>query len=237
MLYTRLMLALLYDVHGNLPALDAVLADARAQGADRWLLGGDYACSAPSPRRRSTRLRALAPAMWLRGNGERWTADPDAAPDNPLVPAAIEACREALGAALVAELGALPEQGVHEDTRYVHASPVSDVRSFLPQPADDEPELLAGVREPRLVFGHTHLPFRRISTTGGIELVNPGSVGLPFDGDQRAAYALVHPDRRVEHRRVALRPRGERRADARPLAGRRLGRHRRAPHRAGARDV
>ena len=59
------------------------------------------------------------------------------------------------------------------------------------------------MREPRLVFGHTHLPFRRISTTGGIELVNPGSVGLPFDGDQRAAYALVHPDRRVEHRRVA----------------------------------
>jgi predicted phosphodiesterase len=52
------------------------------------------------------------------------------------------------------------------------------------------------------VFGHTHLPFRRISAHGGIELVNPGSVGMPFDGDTRAAYALIHPDRRVEHRRV-----------------------------------
>ena len=202
MLYTRLMLAVLYDVHGNLPALEAVLADARAQGADRWLLGGDYSLFGPEPEGAVARLRELAPAVWLRGNGERWTADPAAAPDNAVVPAAIAACRAALGAALVAELGDLPEQGLHEDTRYVHASPVSDVRSFLPQPAADEAELLAGVREPRLVFGHTHLPFRRISTTGGIELVNPGSVGLPFDRDQRAAYALVHPDRRVEHRRV-----------------------------------
>ena len=196
------MLALLYDVHGNLAALDAVLADARAQGADRWLLGGDYALFGPEPDATVDRLRTLAPALWLRGNGERWTDDPGAAPDNALVPAAIEACREALGATLVAELGGLPEEGLHEETRYVHASPVSDVRSFLPQPGGDEAELLAGVREPRLVFGHTHLPFRRISTAGGIELVNPGSVGLPYDGDQRAAYALVHADRRVEHRRV-----------------------------------
>ncbi len=196
------MLALLYDVHGNRAALDAILADAQAQGADRWLLGGDYALFGPEPEATVERLRALAPATWIRGNGERWTADPDAAPDNPVVPAAIEACRAALGAALVEDLGALPEASVHGDTRYVHASPVSDVRSFLPEPDDDEPELLAGVTEPRLVFGHTHLPFRRTST-GGIELVNPGSVGLPFDGDQRAAYALVRDDGRVEHRRVA----------------------------------
>ena len=57
--------------------------------------------------------------------------------------------------------------------------------------------------EPRLVFGHTHLPFRRVSAFGGTELVNPGSVGLPFDGDPRAAYALVAADAQVEHRRVA----------------------------------
>jgi predicted phosphodiesterase len=196
------VIALVYDVHGNLPALQTVLADARGQGADRWILGGDYTLFGPEPEQTLELLRTLAPAMWLRGNGERWTAQPDAAPDNPVVPAAIEACREALGAAAVAELAELPEHGVHEDTRYVHASPVSDVRSFLPQPGEDEQELLAGVAEPRLVFGHTHLPFRRISTTGGIELVNPGSVGLPFDRDQRAAYALVHPDRSVEHRRL-----------------------------------
>ena len=196
------MLALLYDVHGNAPALEAVLEDARAQGADRWLLGGDYALFGPEPEAAVERLRALEPALWIRGNGERWTADPDAAPDNPVVPPAIEASRAALGTALVEQLGALPEGALHDGTRYVHASPVSDLRSFLPQPGADEAELLAGVTEPRLVFGHTHLPFRRISMTDGIELVNPGSVGLPYDGDARAAYALVHGDRRVEHRRV-----------------------------------
>ena len=196
------MLALLYDVHGNRLALEAVLADAMTHGADRWILGGDYALFGPEPEETVALLRTLSPAMWIRGNGERWTAQPDAAPDNPVVPAAIAACREALGDTLVGELGALPEEGLHEGTRYVHASPVSDVRSFFPQPDEDEPELLTGVREPRLVFGHTHLPFRRISTTGGIELVNPGSVGMPFDGDQRAAYALVHSDRSVEHRRL-----------------------------------
>jgi predicted phosphodiesterase len=196
------VIALLYDVHGNLPALEAVVADARAQGTDRWVLGGDYTLFGPEPEATLERLRALSPAMWIRGNGERWTAQPGSAPDNAVVPAAIAACREALGDAAVSELGELPEQGRHEQTRYVHASPVSDVRSFLPQPGPDEQELLDDVTEPRLVFGHTHLPFRRISALGGIELVNPGSVGLPLDGDQRAAYALVHPDRRVEHRRL-----------------------------------
>jgi putative phosphoesterase len=196
------VIALLYDVHGNLRALDAVLADARAQGADHWVLGGDYTLFGPEPEATLERLRALSPAMWIRGNGERWTAQPAVAPENPVVPAAIAACREALGEETVTELGELPEQGVHEQTRYVHASPISDVRSFFPQPGADEQDLLDDVTEPRLVFGHTHLPFRRISAMGGIELVNPGSVGLPFDGDQRAAYALIHPDRRVEHRRV-----------------------------------
>jgi diadenosine tetraphosphatase ApaH/serine/threonine PP2A family protein phosphatase len=62
--------------------------------------------------------------------------------------------------------------------------------------------LLASVGERRVVFGHTHLPFAR-SSVRGIELVNPGSVGMPLDGDTRAAYALVHDDGRVEHRRVA----------------------------------
>ena len=194
------MIACLYDVHGNLPALDAVLADARAQGARRYVLGGDYALFGGWPRETVERLRELSPALWIRGNGERWTAEPG---DEVPLPGAAEACRAALGEAVTAELAALPERGHHEDTLIVHGSPVSDVRSFLPQPAPDEAELLAGVTEPRLLFGHTHLPFRRISAHGGIELVNPGSVGMPFDGDPRAAYALIGPDRRVEHRRVA----------------------------------
>ena len=226
------MLALLYDVHGNLAALDAVLADAQAQGADRWLLGGDYALFGPEPEATVERLRGLAPATWIRGNGERWTADPDAAPDNPLVPAAIEACRAALGAALVEDLGALPEASVHGDTRYVHASPVSDVRSFLPEPDADEPELLAGVTEPRLVFGHTHLPFRRTDHRRD-RARQPRLRRLPVR--RRPAGRLRARARRRAGRAPPrrLRPRGERGPRARPLAGRRLGRRRGAPHRAG----
>jgi diadenosine tetraphosphatase ApaH/serine/threonine PP2A family protein phosphatase len=193
--------AYLYDVHGNLPALEAVLADARARDARRFLLGGDYALFGPWPLETVAALRELPDATWIRGNGERWTAAPEQAPDNEVVQGAIAAAREVLGSALVEELDALREQVVLDRARYCHASPISDVRSFMPEPAGDEAELLAGVRERRLVFGHTHLPFRRVSA-GGIELVNPGSVGMPFDGDPRAAYALLHPDGSIEHRRL-----------------------------------
>jgi predicted phosphodiesterase len=194
------VLALLYDVHGNLPALEAVLRDAESQGCDSFLLGGDYALFGPQPRETVERLDSLA-AEWIRGNGERWTGDPGAAPDDEVVQGAIAASRDELGEELVARLASLPEQTVRDGTRYCHASPVSDVRSFLPEPAGDEDELLEGVEERRLVFGHTHLPFRR-QARGGIELVNPGSVGMPFDGDTRAAYAVVRDGGEVEHLRV-----------------------------------
>lgn len=200
--YAALVLALLYDVHGNLPALEAVLADAERQGADGWMLGGDYALFGGWPLETVQRLEQLQPVAWVRGNGERWTGDPDAAPEH--VRPACHACAEALGGELVERMAAIAfEHALDDGTRVCHASPISDVRSFLPEPADDEPELLEGVDAPRLVFGHTHLPFRRVSTAGGVELVNPGSVGMPFDGDPRAAYALLHPDRGIEHRRVA----------------------------------
>jgi diadenosine tetraphosphatase ApaH/serine/threonine PP2A family protein phosphatase len=194
-------LALLYDIHGNLPALEAVLADARSAGADRFVLGGDYALFGPWPAETVGRLRELEAATWIRGNGERWTADAAQAPGDETVQAAIAACRETLGEDLVRELDTLPEQTVRDGTRYCHGSPLSDVRSFGPEPGDDEEELLSGADERRIVFGHTHLPFVR-RREDGIELVNPGSVGMPFDGDPRAAYALAHENGRVEQRRV-----------------------------------
>jgi diadenosine tetraphosphatase ApaH/serine/threonine PP2A family protein phosphatase len=195
-------LALLYDVHGNLPALEAVLEDTRAVGADRFLLGGDYALFGPWPAECVAALRGLPEATWIRGNVDRWSAFPGEAPEDEMVQAAIAACRTELGDGLVDELGALPEQVVIAGTRYCHASPLSDLRSFLPDPGDDEEELLAGASERRIVFGHTHLQFRR-ARPDGVELINPGSVGMPFDGDHRAAFALVHQDGSLEHRRVA----------------------------------
>jgi diadenosine tetraphosphatase ApaH/serine/threonine PP2A family protein phosphatase len=195
------VLGLIYDVHGNLGALDAVLADAGEAGVERFLLGGDYALFGPQPVETVARLRELD-AHWIRGNGERWVAHAHEAPEDEVVQGAIEECRAQLEERTVADLDALPEWLARDGARFCHASPVSDVRSFLPDPAPDEAELLEGVREPLLVFGHTHLPFER-EAAGGIRLVNPGSVGMPFDGDPRAAWAILHDDARVEQRRVA----------------------------------
>jgi diadenosine tetraphosphatase ApaH/serine/threonine PP2A family protein phosphatase len=200
------VLALLYDVHGNLPALEAVLADARGEGAGRFVIGGDVALFGAWPAETVARLRQLEGAAWIRGNGERWTAGPPEALDGEPAAGGAAACRAALGDEVVAQLAGLPESLREGDILYVHASPVSDVRSFLPEPSDDEGELLeglpAGIR--RLVFGHTHLPFlRQARPRPELQLVNPGSVGLPLDGDPRAAYALAHDDGRIEHRRVA----------------------------------
>src|SRR3954452_25540998 len=125
MLYTRAMEALLYDVHGNLPALEAVLADAGA--VDRFVLGGDYALFGGWPRETVDRLRGLTDALWIRGNGERWTDAPQAARDDPVVQGAIAAARAALGSELTAGLAALPAAAKREDTLICHGSPASDV--------------------------------------------------------------------------------------------------------------
>jgi putative phosphoesterase len=191
------MQALVYDVHGNLPALEAVLQD--AGDVDRFILGGDFTLFGGWPLETIERLREL-PALWIRGNGERWTADPADTPENPILPGAIDAARGALGSQLVADLASLPFSATDGDTLICHGSPVSDVRSFAPEPGPEDEELLDRTTATRLIFGHTHLPFAR--TAHGIELINPGSVGLPFDGDTRAAYALIHDDGTVEHRRV-----------------------------------
>jgi predicted phosphodiesterase len=195
-------LALLYDIHGNAIALKAVLEDARRAGAERFLLGGDYALFGPWPSETVEVLRGVADTTWIRGNVDRWCAFPDQAGPDDLLQRAIADCRAALGADTVAELGALEEQIVLDGTRYCHASPVSDLESFMPDPGELDDELLGGASERRIVFGHTHLQFRR-RREDGIDLINPGSVGLPLDGDRRAAYALVREDATVELRRVS----------------------------------
>lgn len=194
-------LAIIYDVHGNLPALEAVVSDARAAGAQRFVLGGDYALFGPFPAGTVAALRALDHATWIRGNVERWTAHPDQAPDDELVQGAIGTCRDDLGSETVRELDALPEQLVVDGVCYCHASPVSDMRSFMAEAGEDDDELLDGVSERLVVFGHTHLQFRR-ARPDGVELVNPGSVGMPLDGDVRAAYALLDSSRALQLRRV-----------------------------------
>ncbi|MBF6619777.1 MAG: metallophosphoesterase [Patulibacter sp.] len=199
------MLALLYDVHGNLAALDAVLDDARSHGATSWLIGGDVSAFGPWPEATVERLEGLADARWIRGNHERWAVESDEVPAIPFAQHGVAATREALGPETVAALYGLPLWQPIPGGEAWHASPRSDVDGLLPDPRDDEAALLEGRTPELLVVGHTHLPMQRtiIRPDGGAtRVVNPGSVGLPFDGDPRAAYGILRDDGRVELRRV-----------------------------------
>ena len=192
------MLAVLYDIHGNLVALEEVLADAEVAGADRYLLGGDFASWSPWPLETIERLRGLPNTTWIRGNGERWLRDPPL--DRPEV---LEALREH-DSGLGTEEGwlySLQAQKELDGVLYVHGSPLSDVDSFPAGPGPDDERMLDGVRDTTVVFGHSHLQFRRPGPSSTI-LVNPGSVGMPLDGDARAAYALRSEDGEFELRRV-----------------------------------
>lgn len=203
------MIALLYDIHGNDAALEAVIDDARGAGATHWLLGGDYCLLGAEPVAVLERLSALpADTIWLRGNTERWVHHPESAdiPVDAIRDAALFV-QDAIGKQWVKELAELPDvlDGVPhagaEMTVFCHASPESDMIGFTDQPADTDGDAAESPHEANtIVCGHTHVQF--IREVGVIEVVNPGSVGMPFDGDTRAAYALLRPDGSFDLRRV-----------------------------------
>lgn len=200
----REMIALLFDVHGNLPALEAVIADARAAGADRFVLGGDYAALGPFPEACLARIDELGDDrhVMIRGNWERWMGgQTDDMPDRDVLAGALAFVREAVGPGAVARLAALPATADLGPTLVCHASPHSDMETFAPEADDERDHALLGGAPPRVVFGHSHLQFAR-RAEAGTELINPGSVGLPFDGDRRAAYGVLHGDGELELRRV-----------------------------------
>jgi predicted phosphodiesterase len=180
------VLGLLYDIHGNLPALEGVLEDAESAGVDRWLLGGDYGVPSPWPLETLERLEALPNAVWIRGNGERWTREPPT--DRPEVAEVYEQHLSDVPDDVIERLYRLPAQAELDGILYVHGSPISDVESFPPEPGGDDERLLGGVRDRTVVFGHSHQQFARPGPNG-TSLVNPGSAGMPLDGDPRAAWA------------------------------------------------
>ena len=193
------MLGILYDIHGNLPALERVLRDAGALDIDRWLLGGDYGTPSPWPEETIARLKELPNATWIRGNGERWLREPPL--DRPDVMESYDLFRGTLSEEVVDWLYSLPTQAELDGILYVHGSPLSDVESFPPEPSADDERLLDGMGERTVVFGHSHRQFRRPGPNG-THLVNPGSVGMPLDGDVRAAWASWDGDfelRRTEY--------------------------------------
>jgi len=193
------VLGVLYDIHGNMPALERVLSEAEELGVDRWLLGGDYGTPSPWPDETLARLKALPDATWIRGNGERWLREPPL--DRPDVMESYDLFRGTLSEEVVEGLYSLPTQAELDGILYVHGSPLSDVESFPPEPSADDERLLDGMGERTVVFGHSHRQFRRPGPNG-THLVNPGSVGMPLDGDVRAAWASWDGDfelRRTEY--------------------------------------
>jgi predicted phosphodiesterase len=193
--------AVLADIHGNLPALDAVLADVDAAGVDAIVLNGDMA-TGPMPAQTLDRLAGLGErAVWVRGNCERelaqaWdgTVDPGL-PEQARVPA--EYCATKLDRAHRDLLDGLPLSVTLEVTglgpvRFCHATAVSDTAMVLvDSPVADYRNGFAGVTEPVVVLGHTHMPFDRLADRR--RFVNPGSVGMPY-GTPGAYWALLGPD-------------------------------------------
>lgn len=181
----------LYDIHGNVDALEAVLGDPRAAGADAVVVGGD-AVPGPFASAVLDRLDALAlPVHWIRGNGERETAEvveratPPDDDDLVWVTAAITA-RE-IGAERARALGELPLSTTLDGVVYCHATPRRDddmvTRASTPE---RYAEVLAGVDAAVVVAGHTHQQHTR--DVGGVRFVNAGSVGLPYEGDGAARW-------------------------------------------------
>ncbi|MYW19832.1 metallophosphoesterase [Streptomyces sp. SID2955] len=194
--------AVLSDIHGVLPALEAVLAEPDVVRADLIVLTGDIACG-PQPSAVLDLLTGLGDRVaWIRGNADRELVEyrrglRDSIPD-PIGPSAARDLREDqvdLLAGLPTSL-TLPVEGLGT-VLFCHATPRDDEEVLLVDSplghwarafADVGPEVAT------VVCGHTHMPFTRLAA--GRLVVNPGSVGMPY-GRPGAHWALLGPDVRL----------------------------------------
>ncbi|MEZ5291985.1 MAG: metallophosphoesterase family protein [Vicinamibacterales bacterium] len=217
-------IAVVSDVHGNLTALEAVVADLAGVGADLVVQGGDLVANGSSPAEVLDRVRDLGwPGVVGNTDEMLWDEAPlvaliDRAPRlGPLLRAlrtdVIPATVAALGDNRLAWLRAMPPAWAGGGLTVVHASPGDCWRSPQVEAADEElAAAYGGLRSRHVVYGHIHRPFVRtlpasiVAHAGARGLpwvvANAGSVGLPYDGDRRASYAVVDEDG-VAIRRVA----------------------------------
>jgi len=199
-----LKVAALYDIHGMLEPLRAVLRELEGRQVDAIVIGGD-AISGPQPTETYELLRSIdTPLNWIRGNGER-ALGPDG------TDAVIGEAEEALRFTALhfsdeerRELSSLPERVTLEvdglgETLFCHASPRNDLDIVTEGTPDGRLRfLLERLDEPVVVAGHTHMQLdRRIDA---VRWINPGSVGIPYEGEVAAFWALLGPD--VEMRRT-----------------------------------
>jgi putative phosphoesterase len=205
--------AIVSDVHGNLTAFDAVLADIDRRAPDLVLHGGDLALMGAQPAEVIDRVRELGWAGVVGNTDEvLWRAQEQARQEKlaPKLRALLKlifqeyapATLELLGGERVTWLRQLPAQQHVEDLALVHAAPGDLWRAPMPDAEDDE---LSAIYEPldaaTTVYGHIHRPYARTLTH--LTVANSGSVGMPWDGDPRACYLLVEDGRphsvRVEY--------------------------------------
>jgi putative phosphoesterase len=204
-------IAIVADVHGNLTALKAVIADIREIGADVVINAGDLVGSGARPAEVVDLVESL---NWpgVIGNTDEvlWRPEPLRAiadrlpklkPTWDAVFADVERTRDALGPRRIEWLYGLQHTWSDGDLAVVHASPATTWNAPSPDDADDEfVRTYAELGSTLVVFGHLHVPFER--RIGDLIVANAGSVGLPYDGDPRASYLIVE-DGRPRSRRVA----------------------------------
>lgn len=184
--------AALYDIHGNLAALEAVLAEVPEEAT--IVVGGDVCAGGEQPSETLTRLRGLGDRVaWLRGNADRelYPGEEGLAP-----PGALDATVAALSEEEIEFLHDLPQTQLVDGVLYCHASPRNDVDIFTERTPDERIAFLFdGVGVSTVVCGHTHTQYER--SVAGVRVVNAGSVGSPYE-DEPGAYWLLD----LAHRRT-----------------------------------
>jgi len=203
-------IAVVSDIHANLTALDAVIADLRKTGADLIVHGGDLVSGGPRPTDVIDRIREMNwpgvygntdEMLWIPERVSETLQAPDLRRIRDLVLAyTIPATLTAIGSERLTWLKALPRRWSEGGLSVVHAVP-DDVWPIVPANAPDaELERVYGPLDSKyVVYGHIHQPFVR--PVSSFTVVNSGAISMSFDGDPRAAYALIEGDR-VDIRRV-----------------------------------
>jgi putative phosphoesterase len=198
--------AVLCDIHGNLPALEAVLAQLRADEPDAVVVGGDIAAG-PMPLEVLARLRELPyPVHWLRGNADRALVTcfdsrvPEHLREHPIWIADAWTARRISRAErdfleTLPPLVRLAVEGLGE-VLFCHGTPSSDEERVTVFTPDERLErILAGAGAPFVVGGHTHRQFDRAAR--GCRMINAGSVGRPYEHAPGAYWVRVGPDVRL----------------------------------------
>jgi putative phosphoesterase len=205
-------IAILADIHGNLTALDAVLADLRQQKPDVIYHGGDLAFGGCNP---SEVVDCIVQEGWqgVLGNTDEMLWDSSARPGleasapqlKPLFKVLFDlsgpATRKMIGEKRLAWLRALPTELRHENLVLMHASPGNLWRA--PMDTADDAELEKAYKQLNaaiVVYCHIHKPFVR--KVGSMTVCNTGSVGSPYDNDPWASYLMID-DGKPATRRVA----------------------------------